>query len=313
MQPGIAAIGLCSWDRFIVTGHYPGPGAYAIVHEQLEQAGGTTANTCAALARLGVPVQFASVVGADEAGERLIASLRDVGCDVRHIQRRVGGRSDSGIIVVSGVGAERDRTIFWIQGAKPVMGDLLPVDELLDHEWLFIDVDDPRLRSFLLDLPAHRSPRTRLVGALTYLVEDPVRGWQHALRCDYLLGNERELRALTGAASLDEAVTSTQRSLMGAACRACFISRGAHGALAIRAERVTTAAAFPIDVVDTTGAGDAFAAGCLWGLVERMDDATVLARGNAAGGLACRQLGARMALPTRGEAQRLIDNTGAHA
>src|SRR6476661_1616232 len=126
MQPGVAAIGLCSWDRFIVTDAYPGPGEYAIVRQQLEQAGGTTANTCAALATLGVPVQFASYVGDDEAGERLIASLRETGCDVRYVKQRPGGRSDTGVIVVSGSGAARDRTIYWIQGEKPLLGDWLP-------------------------------------------------------------------------------------------------------------------------------------------------------------------------------------------
>lgn len=306
MQAGVAAIGLCSWDRFIVTEHYPGPGEYAVVREQLEQAGGTTANTCAALAMLGVPVQFASYVGDDAAGARLIASLTDAGCDARYVKQRPGGRSDTGIIVVSGAGAARDRTIYWIQGEKPVLGDWLPVDELLDHEWLLVDVDDARLRAFMLDLPAHRSPRTRLVGTLTYLVETPDLGWQHALRCDYAIGNERELRLLTGAATTDAAVETAQRALLGSACRALYISRGGRGSMAIRRTGVEEAAAFPVPVVDTTGAGDAFAAGCLWGLTERVDDRAILTRGNAVGGLACRALGARAALPARDVAMDLI-------
>ena len=306
MQPGVAAIGLCSWDRFIVTDAYPGPGEYAIVRQQLEQAGGTTANTCAALATVGVPVLFASYVGADEAGERLIQSLRVTGCDVRYVKQRTGGRSDTGVIVVSGSGVERDRTIYWIQGEKPLLGDWLPIDELLDHEWLLIDVDDVRLRAFLLDLPAHRSPRTRLVGTMTYLVEAPAVGWQHALRHEYMCGNERELRILTGAPSFEAAVEHAQREMVGNACRALFISRGSGGSVAIRQRTSTVAPAFQVEVVDTTGAGDGFAAGCLWGLVDRLDDGAILARGNACGGLVCRALGARTALGTRTEALALI-------
>jgi sugar/nucleoside kinase (ribokinase family) len=306
VQPGVAAIGLCSWDRFIVTDAYPGPGEYAIVRGQLEQAGGTTGNTCAALATLGVPTMFASYVGDDAAGAALIASLRDAGCDVRHVRQRPGGRSDTGIIVVSGSGAQRDRTIYWIQGEKPVMGDWLPIDELLDHEWLLVDINDARLRAFLLDLPAHRSPRTRLIGTMTYLGEEPEGGWEHALRHDYVFGNERELRSLTGAATFEEAVERAQQDMVARACRALYISRGGRGALAIRPGGTTEVAAFPIDVQDTTGAGDAFAAGCLWGLTERLSDAEILARGNAVGGLACRALGARAALPTRAEALALL-------
>src|SRR5688500_13004317 len=49
MRHGVAAVGLCSWDRFLVCDRYPGPGEFAVVDRRLKQAGGTTANTCAAL------------------------------------------------------------------------------------------------------------------------------------------------------------------------------------------------------------------------------------------------------------------------
>lgn len=307
MRRGVAALGLCSWDRFVVTEHYPGPGEYAIVQQQLEQAGGTTGNTCAALSRLGVAVLLASVVGDDVEGEALVRSLRDAGCDVRHIARRAGARSDSGIIVVSGPASRRDRTIFWLQGAKPEMGDVLPVDALLEHEWFLIDVSDHRLRAFVLDLPAHRSPRTKLIGTMTYLVEmPPAAGWEHALRHDVLFGNERELCALTCATTTEEAIATARAAMRGMPCRVIFLTLGSRGALAIRPDGVEASPAFDIDVVDTTGAGDAFAAGCIWGLTERLEDAEILVRGNATAALACRALGARAGLPTAAEVFALI-------
>jgi sugar/nucleoside kinase (ribokinase family) len=250
---------------------------------------------------------LASYVGDDDEGRALIESLRAAGCDVRHVRPRPGAYSDSGVIVVSGQPPQRDRTIFWVQGTKPIMGDHLPIDELLAREWLLIDVDDPRLRAFMLDLPSHRSPRTLLLGTMTYLVEMAQDdGWQHALRHDAMFGNERELRLLTEAASFDEALARAQHDMIGQACRVMYISRGASGSVAIRTNSVTAAAAYPVDVVDTTGAGDAFAAGCIWGLVDRATDDEVLRRGNAVGGLACRALGARAGLPTRAEALDLI-------
>lgn len=302
MRRGVAAIGLCSWDRFIVTDEYPGPGEYAIVRNQLEQAGGTTGNTCHSLAKLGIDVMLASTVGDDREGAALIDSLASAGCDTSAIAVRPHSRSDSGIIVVSGLPSHRDRTIYWIQGVKPVMGDALPIDLMLDHEWVLVDVDDPRLRAFFLDLPAHRSPRTKLFGTMTYLVEMPVgEGWRHALRFDAITGNERELRTLLGTASLDESIAAVQRDLVANACKAVFLSRGASGAIAIRENSIEQWPAISIDVVDTTGAGDAFAAGCLWGLLDRAGDREILRRANLLGGLACRALGARAGLPTRAE------------
>jgi ribokinase len=307
MRHGVAAIGLCSWDRFVVTDHYPGPGEYAIVRQQLEQAGGTTGNTCHALARLGIDVLLASVVGDDTEGAALVASLTEAGCDTSAIAVRAGARSDSGVIVVSGAPGQRDRTIYWIQGVKPLMGDALPIDLMLEHEWVLVDIDDPRLRAFFLDLPAHRSPRTKLFGTMTYLVEMPGdSGWQHALRFDAMTGNQRELLALLGTSSLDEAIERVQHDLVANACQVVYLSRGAEGAIAIRESSVETAPAIAVDVVDTTGAGDAFAAGCLWGLLDRVSDAEILRRANALGGLACRALGARAALPTRTEVEAAL-------
>ena len=308
MRRGVAAIGLCSWDRFIVTDHYPGPGEYAIVRQELEQAGGTTGNTCHALAQLGVEVMVASAVGDDPEGTALIDSLRLAGCDTSAVAVHADTRSDSGVIVVSGQPGERDRTIFWIQGAKPIIGDPLPVDRILEHEWVLVDVDDPRLRAFFLDLPAHRSPRTKLFGTMTYLVEMPAgNGWQHALRFDALAGNERELRALLAAGTLDQAIARVQRDLVASACQVVFLSRGPHGAIAIRESSIKVAPAITVDVVDTTGAGDAFAAGCLWGLLDHVDDVEILRRANALGGLACRELGARASLPARAEVDAMLN------
>jgi ribokinase len=308
MRRGVAALGLCSWDRFVVTAHYPGPGEYAIVRQQLEQAGGTTGNTCHALAQVGVDVMIASVVGDDPEGAALIESLERAGCDTNSILVDPAGRSDSGIIVVSGEAGHRDRTIYWVQGVKPVAGTPLPVDQMLEREWVLVDVDDPRLRAFFLALPAHRSPRTKLFGTMTYLVEMPDgEGWSHALRFDAMTGNERELLTLLDASSLDDAITRVQRDLAAGACKVIFISRGRHGAIAIRPNAITTAPAIDVEVIDTTGAGDAFAAGCLWGLLDRLPDPATLARANALGGLACRRLGARSSLPTRDEALRVIE------
>jgi sugar/nucleoside kinase (ribokinase family) len=81
-----------------------------------------------------------------------------------------------------------------------------------------------------------------------------------------------------------------------------YVSLGSQGALAIRSDEVTAMPAFEVDVIDTTGAGDAFTAGCIWGLLEHANDREVLRRGNLLGGLACTALGARAGLPSRDQA-----------
>ncbi|MFW6074705.1 MAG: carbohydrate kinase family protein [Chloroflexota bacterium] len=308
-QFDLTAIGLCSWDRMLVVDTYPGPGEYAIVRHQSEQPGGTTSNTCAALARLGFKPQLVAAIGSDAQGEALAESLVRDGCDVQHLLRK-DIPTDSAVIVVSGRGSSADRTIFWQQGARLAFGDHLPMGELLDRRWILVDVDDHRLRSFLLDFPAHQSPRTRLIGAMTYLVEmSPQAGLNHAFQHDYLVGNERELQYLARADSFDDAVATFQSQMPGTACRAAFVSRGAGGSVAIHPGGIQHCAAFSIDVVDTTGAGDAFAAGTIFGIISGWEDAEILQFGNAVGGLACRKLGARASLPSRSEVDAIIHET----
>lgn len=298
---------MCAWDHFLVSERYPGPGDYTIVTAEFEQAGGTTSNTCTALGLLGLSPFLASSVGADPYGDAIVASLADAGCDVSAIERRQDAPTDRSVIVISGKGDTLDRTIFWIQGARPVAGQRFPVEEILEHRWVLLDVDDPRLRQFWLDLPAHWSPRTRLIGTMIYLVDMPVEyGWRQALEHDVIFGNRREFLALTGAADLDSAIEYTRKQLAGNACEAAFVSLGPEGSVAIRTSGVTRIPAFSLDVVDTTGAGDAFTAGCIWGLLDGLSDDQILRRGNAIGGLACTALGARAGLPNREAADKAL-------
>lgn len=309
MRRGVAAIGLCSWDRFLVLDRYAEPGGYATVQQQFEQAGGTTANTCAALAKLDVEVSFASAVGDDPEGELLIESLVEVGCDPVFVVRTPNTPTDSSYILLQGDASTRDRTILWIKGANPRMGDKLPMEHLLDHRWLLVDVTDDRLREFILELPAHLSPRTQLIGVMTFLTDTGrATAWNHLLRHDIMFGNRAELLHLTGEPDLESAIARAQQDMPGQACRVIYVTLGAEGAVAIRPSEVTSSPAFNLDIVDTTGAGDAFAAGAIWGITEGLPDAEILMRGNAVGGLCCSALGARAGLPTRTEALELIQS-----
>lgn len=308
MRRGVAALGLCSWDRFLIVDRYPEAGGYAIVEHQFEQAGGTTANTCATLARLGIDVTIASSVGTDSEGDRCIQALEDVGCDVSLIARVADEPTDTGMILVSDAGGTPERTILWIKGAQPRHGDQLPVETLLDHRWLFLDVNDDRLREFILSLPAHLSPRTQIVGAMTFLVASGREiGMRHLLEHDVMFGNRRELIYLTGAIDLDDAIRRIQEQMSGNACRVIYLTLGDRGSLAIRNDSVINAPAFPVDVVDTTGAGDAFAGGALSGLLEGLDDENILRRGNATGALCCTALGSRAGLPDMATVQNMIE------
>jgi sugar/nucleoside kinase (ribokinase family) len=206
------------------------------------------------------------------------------------------------VIVVSGLLGETDRTIFWQQGARLRMGDPLPINEFFEHELVILDVDDERLRRFVVDLPLHVSPRTRILGTLTYLPELPPRdALDVALRYNYLVGNERELRYVTRTDATDQALSSLRARMPGADLRLAAISLGARGCVLMTLDETIYVPGFQVDVVDTTGAGDAFAAGVALGIINNRPLEQIGQIGNALGALSIRALGARAGLPSRDE------------
>ncbi len=244
------------------------------------------------------------MVGDDADGKRLRAALVAAGVDVTGLGTRPGEPTDASTIIIGG--NPPDRTIYWHKGAHIVRGDRIDITAVFDHDLVVLDVADAPLRRFLTDLPAHTAPRARLLGTLVYLVESgEADELEVALRCDVITGNERETLALTGDTDLETATARLQAAMIGANLRAAVISRGRNGCRAVTATEAWDLPAFAVDVVDTTGAGDAFTAGLAYGLALRWPLPESAQLGNAVGALATRNLGAQASLPTWDEAMAL--------
>jgi sugar/nucleoside kinase (ribokinase family) len=293
----IALVGLSDWDDFIVVDRYPTIGSFAITREALSCPGGTTLNSAVSLARLGVQVSLVSLLGDDHEGQQIREMLDREGIDSRWVGTRSEEATDRSLVIVSR--EDRERTIYWTQGARLKKGDPLDIAAIFDHDLVFLDVDDMPLRRFLVDLPAHTNPSARLLGALTYLADSgQPDAWEIALGHDVLVGNERELLALTEKSTLDDALTHAQSCMPGANLRACVVSRGAAGAVAVTKPNRWDTPAFSVDVVDTTGAGDAFAGAIAYATALRWDWPKAIQFANAVAALSIRRLGSQTALPT---------------
>jgi ribokinase len=304
-QPRIALIGLASWDQLLVVDRYPIAGSYSIATEVRSLPGGTTANTATALARLGAKVELAAMVGDDPEGAELVRTLNAEGVGTGWIPTRTGEPTDRSFIIVSST--PPDRTIIWQQGARLALGDRLDIPALFGHDLVVIDVDDMRLRRFLVDLPVHTLPGTRLLGTLSYLVDyDREEALETVLRQDIAVGNERELLWIAAEPDLDRAVRSLQSKMIGSNLRACAISLGPRGAIAFTAFEQWESPALEVEVVDTTGAGDAFTAGVAYGAALRWDWPDIIRFANTIAGLSITALGAQTALPTFNEVMKAL-------
>ena len=293
-RPRIAAIGLASWDDLMLVDSYPEAGSYRVVTAEHSLPGGTTTNTVVALARLGAAVTLVARVGDDVRGERMRAAmLAEPGIDTTALTTAPGQPTDRCTIIVST--DPRERTILWHRGAAIRRGDPMDLTGLFAHDLTLVDISDHTLRRWLTDLPAHNSPRSRLLGTLTYLVEDgrPIAddALDVALRFDTIVGNQGELQALTGTRDLDAATAVIRGRMVGANLRACVVSRGAEGCRACTRDAILDVPGLPAEARDVTGAGDAFTAGVAFGMALRWSWPRTAVLANALGAAATTALG----------------------
>jgi sugar/nucleoside kinase (ribokinase family) len=304
-KPRINLIGLSSWDRLIAVPAYPEVGGQADVLEEVSAPGGTTTNTAVALARLGAEVGLATAVGDDDRGELVLAGLRAEGIDTSWVTVKDGEVTDLATVIVSR--EPLDRTIFWEQGAQLRRHDKLDIFGLLSGDVLVIDVGDAPLRRFLLDLPAHTVPNAQLLGSLTYLANEQLEdAFDLALRHDVIVTNVRDLLDVTGTWTLSDATTALQHRMRGETLRAALITLGAQGCHIVTEDERKRVPAYQVDVVDPTGAGDAFVAGVAWGMAQRWDWEETARFANAVGALSCCSLGAQTSLPSLEDVRTLM-------
>ena len=303
--PRINCIGLSSWDRLIAVPAYPGVGEQADVLEEVAAPGGTTTNTAVALARLGAEVGLATAIGDDDRGEMVQAGLAAEGIDTSWVTVKPGEVTDLATVIVSR--EPLDRTIFWEQGAQLRRHDQLDVFGLLGGDVLVIDVGDAPLRRFLLDLPAHTVPNAQLLGSLTYLANEQLEdAFDLALRHDVIVTNVRDLLDVTGTWTLSDATTALQHRMRGENLRAALITLGAEGCHVVTETERKRVPAYRVEVVDPTGAGDAFVAGVAWGMAQRWEWEEVARFANAVGALSCCSLGAQTSLPSLDDVRTLM-------
>jgi sugar/nucleoside kinase (ribokinase family) len=310
--PDVCIVGCASWDTLIAVDRYPPEGEYCIASPETEMPGGTSTNTAIALAKLGVPPRFVGLVGDDWRGERLRAGLVEAGvlCDTLAV--RAGQDSDRSIIPI---GPNGSRTIFWIKGAMLGHGDALDLPLIFSHRCVYIDVVDMALWSDILNAFEGTEVGRAKDGKVTPLVIGqavfvagilpPAEALALVTRHDVFVGGEWEWRLITGETERDALLHSLQTAMHGTRLTIAAVTQGAEGCTIVTPERVFTVGACPVRVVDTTGAGDAFAAGLSYGLLQGWAVDTAAQFANAVGALATRALGSQSSLPTLDEAMRL--------
>jgi sugar/nucleoside kinase (ribokinase family) len=257
--------------------------------------GGSAANTAAWLARVGETTTFVGAIGDDAAGQSQVESLHRLGVDVRfHVDRtRPTGTC---LVLVAPTG---ERTMVPDPGANlALLEHHVPVDEFRAGDHLHVSgytlLRDSRDAALHALSAAQAAGMTVSVGAasaapLEQLGARPF--WEMVPSDALVFANEKEAAILAGAAG-DTA--SLARRLSGDG-RQAVVTAGSGLAAWSNGEADATLAAEPLDrpELDTTGAGDAFAAGFLAARARDASPEVCLRDGHALAAAACRTTGGR--------------------
>jgi sugar/nucleoside kinase (ribokinase family) len=255
--------------------------------------GGSAANTAAWLASLAVPVRFMGKVGDDIFGREALNFLTARGVSVSAVIDPV---TATGTCIVL-IGSDGERTMVPSAGANDTLSPReLPPELVTDADHLHLSAYS-LLRSGSRDAALAalgRAVANRASVSVDASSADPIRrvGVERFLAWlpsdSMLMANLDEAQVLTG-----EADPRGAAAILATRFSSAVVKCGAQGAVVATPERVYHVGTSAVAVADSTGAGDAFAAGMLAAQRNGAELLDAVAAGNALGGRAVRQLGAR--------------------
>ena len=298
----VVGVGALNLDKIYRVPRIAKPGEEVFVIEATQSAGGSAANTIVGLARLGLSTGFIGAVGRDADGDFLIAELEREGVDTSAIQRL---DAPTGIIIAL-VDEKGERSMYAYPGAN----DLLKLtEEAIAYasraEYLHFSsfVGDYGLEAQRALLVKLEKQKLSFAPGMLYAKERclvELREFISASEVIFL--NREEAFHLTG----NEYERGAEMLLhMGA--RIVVVTLGEGGCfIASGSERIRVPA-LKTSVVDTTGAGDAFAAGFLYGLIGGHDLETCGRLGNFVAARCIAQVGARAGLPAKEEVEEFLE------
>ena len=286
--------GLNAVDQLIVVPEYPAFDAKMRLLDHKQSAGGQTATSMVALQRLGLATAYAGRFGSDTAGQFGYAQLEKEGVNLEFAEVVQGARNQKAFIIIDARNGER--TIIWDRderlGYKP---EEAPVALASQGKVLHMDAHDPPACVRLA--MAAKETGTVVSADVDNIYEQLV---ELLPLIDILITAREFPHRLTG---IGDERTSLVEMKARYGCALVGMTMGQRGAMVYCDGQFLESAAYevPGGCRDTTGAGDAFHGGFLYGLLSGVDVETSLKLANATAALKCRDFGARTSLPTLSE------------
>lgn len=289
----LVGVGLNATDTLICVSNFPGPGSKADVHSLKVMPGGQVATAVIACARWGLRTRYVGKLGDDEAAGIHRGAFAGVETQITTVPNCHSAQSH---IIVDGQG---ERSVLWHRDRR-----LAIAPEELKSEWI------TTARALLVDgcdtaaaTQAARWARGAGIPVVADL-DDVYPNIEPLLEnVDYLVVSRDFPSRISGRPDLREALQWLQQRF---GSRLAAATLGTEGVLAWDGQQFCHAAAYRVPVVDTTGAGDIFHAGFVFGLLQKRPLQRIFDFACAAAALNCTAAGARGKIASIEEIEELI-------
>jgi len=292
----VVGMGLNSVDFLCVVPEFPTLNSKMRILQFSKQGGGQVATAMVALSRWGVKTKYIGKVGGDELGQFSSNSLQQEGVEVSSGTSEPNTPNQFGMIIVDGLSGER--TILWDRDERLMYreGELQKKD-VCSGKLLHLDGHDIKAA-----IQCARWAKEEKIPTVIDLDKVEPLTSELIKEIDFVVTSGRFPALFTGISDREKALLQLQKHTPGFLCA----TLGHDGAVALVEGEFVYVKGFEVKAVDTTGAGDVFHAGFIYGLLQNWDVIEILKFANAVAALKCRDLGGRRGIPSLEEVQKFL-------
>jgi sugar/nucleoside kinase (ribokinase family) len=292
----VVGMGLNSVDFLCMVPEFPTLNSKMEMLQFSKQGGGQVATAMVALSRWGVKAKYIGKVGGDELGQFSLRSIRQEGVDVSSVIIEPNATNQFATIMVDR--STGDRTILWNRDDRLMYREgELREEEICSGKLLHLDGHD-------IHAAIQSANWAKGEGIPTVVDLDKVEPLTPELikRIDFVITSSRFPTLFTGISDREKALVQMQRQAPGFLCA----TLGHEGAIALVDGEILYVKGFEVNAIDTTGAGDVFHAGFIYGLFQNWEVREILRFANGVAALKCGELGGRKGIPTLEEIHRFL-------
>jgi len=300
----IVVVGCLNVDLVATVAKLPAPGETVTAARFEIHEGGKGANQAVAASRLGGDVSMVGMVGQDTYGQRLLDGLTEDGVDARDVGRTRTVSTGLALIFVDAAGQNEITVVPGANGELEAGSAAKALNRIADATVIVMQLEVPFVVVERVCSEACKRGHKVILNAAPII--PGVAGLLSQV--DVLVVNEVEASALFGLAVRDrESAHMALRAAVKAGPRLSVITLGAQGAAyCMSGSEPESIPAIAVDVVDTTGAGDAFVGALAYAMSREWEPREAISLGVAAGAATVMRAGAQSSLPSMTDVRQLM-------